>query len=123
MEKWQKLQKWSGLRELREWLDSNELWKSVEVQITPDLMLKRLARGRNIGMEKMRKPVIITAPRLTPEETGRLYGLSKRRTKQIIDMVEKSFCASWETARHATDVAHLPGNPKENTRNFEAARS
>jgi len=40
--------------------------------------------------EKMRRPVIITAPPTTPEETGRLYGVSKRRTKQIIDMVEKS---------------------------------
>jgi len=40
--------------------------------------------------EKMRRRVIITAPRLTPEETGRLYGVSKRRTKHIIDMVEKS---------------------------------
>ena len=38
----------------------------------------------------MRRAVIITARRRTPEETGRLYGLSKRRTKQIIDMVEKS---------------------------------
>ena len=43
-----------------------------------------------MGVRKMRKPVTISAPRLTPEETGRLYGLSKRRTKQIIDMVEKS---------------------------------
>lgn len=38
----------------------------------------------------MRKPVVITAPRITPKETARLYGLSKRRTKQLIDMVEKS---------------------------------
>lgn len=38
----------------------------------------------------MRKPVVITAPRITPKETARLYGLSKRRTKELIEMVEKS---------------------------------
>ena len=38
----------------------------------------------------MRRPVIITAPPLTPEDTGRLYGLSKRRMKEISDMIEKS---------------------------------
>jgi hypothetical protein len=38
----------------------------------------------------MRKPVILTGRVITPQETARLYGLSKRHAKQLIDMVEKS---------------------------------
>jgi hypothetical protein len=65
----------------------------------------------------MRKPVIITAPRLTPEETGRLYGLSKRRTKQIIDMVEKSLAKrSYSHLYYDISSANRNGNLKANTR-------
>ena len=37
----------------------------------------------------MRKPVTITTPFGTPEETAKVYKLSKRRTKEIMDMVQK----------------------------------
>ncbi len=52
----------------------------------------KLAHRRSMEVKEriMRKPVILTGRRLTPEETGRLYGLSKRRTKELIEMVEKS---------------------------------
>jgi hypothetical protein len=65
----------------------------------------------------MRKPVIISAPRLTPEETGRLYGLSKRRTKQIIDMVEKSLAKrSHDHLDYDISSANKNGNLKANPR-------
>jgi hypothetical protein len=64
----------------------------------------------------MRKPVIITGRRLTPEESGRLYGLSKRRTKQIIDMVEKSLAKrSYSHLYYDTPSANKNGNLKVNT--------
>jgi len=38
----------------------------------------------------MRRPILLTGPRSTPETTARLYGISKRRAKQLTEMVEKS---------------------------------
>jgi len=38
----------------------------------------------------MRKRVILTGRRITPEETAQMYGLSKRHAKQLIDMVERN---------------------------------
>ena len=68
-------------------------------------------------LEKTRKPAIITGPRLTPEEAGQLYGLSKRRTKQIIDMVEKSLAKrSYSHLYYDTSSANKNGNLKAKTR-------
>jgi hypothetical protein len=65
----------------------------------------------------MRKPVILTGRRLTPEESGRLYGLSKRHTKQIIDMVEKSLAKrSYSLLYYDTSSANKNGDVKVNTR-------
>jgi hypothetical protein len=41
-------------------------------------------------MRKMRRPVVITAPWGTPEETARLYGIPKRRAAELKRMVEES---------------------------------
>lgn len=72
----------------------------------------------------MRKPVILTGRRLTPEESGQLYGLSKRRTKQIIDMVEKSLAKrSYSHLYYATSSANKNGNVKANTRGRTTARA
>ncbi len=38
----------------------------------------------------MRRPVVITAPWGTPEETARLYGIPKRRAAELKRMVEES---------------------------------
>lgn len=38
----------------------------------------------------MRRPVVITAPWGTPEETARTYGIPKRRAKELRKMVEES---------------------------------
>jgi hypothetical protein len=38
----------------------------------------------------MRGPFIITAPFATPEDTARLYGIPKRRAKELRKMVEDS---------------------------------
>jgi hypothetical protein len=38
----------------------------------------------------MRRPVTITAPFATPEETARSYGISKRRADELRKMVEES---------------------------------
>lgn len=65
----------------------------------------------------MRKPVVITGRRRTPQEAGRLYGLSKRRTKQIIDMVEKSLASrSYSHLYYDISSANRNGNLKANTR-------
>jgi hypothetical protein len=72
----------------------------------------------------MRKPVIITGRRLTPEESGRLYGLSKRHTKQIIDMVEKSLAKrSYSHLYYDTSSANRNGNLKANTRGRTTAKA
>lgn len=41
-------------------------------------------------MRKMRRPVVITAPWGTPEETARTYGIPKRRAEELRQMVEES---------------------------------
>jgi hypothetical protein len=41
-------------------------------------------------MRKVRRPVVITAPWGTPEETARLYGIPKRRAAELKRMVEES---------------------------------
>ncbi len=38
----------------------------------------------------MRRPVVITAPFATPEETARTYGIPKRRANELRKMVEES---------------------------------
>lgn len=38
----------------------------------------------------MRRPVVITAPFATPEETARSYGIPKRRANELRKMVEDS---------------------------------
>jgi hypothetical protein len=38
----------------------------------------------------MRRPVVITAPFATPEETARSYGIPKRRANELRKMVEES---------------------------------
>jgi hypothetical protein len=38
----------------------------------------------------MRRPVVITAPWGTPEETARTYGIPKRRANELRKMVEES---------------------------------
>jgi hypothetical protein len=38
----------------------------------------------------MRRPVVITAPWGTPEETARTYGIPKRRAEELRQMVEES---------------------------------
>jgi len=38
----------------------------------------------------MRRPVLITTPYPTPEETARLYGISKRRAATLRKLVEES---------------------------------
>src|SRR6266849_366313 len=65
---------------------------TIPIVISRGLALKKLAPGRSMEMKErnMRKRVILTGPRITPEETARLYGLSKRHAKRLIDMVEKS---------------------------------
>ena len=65
----------------------------------------------------MRKPVILTGRKLTPEETGRLYGLSKRRTKQLIDMVEKSLAKrSYSHLYYDSSSDNKNGDLKRNAR-------
>lgn len=65
----------------------------------------------------MRKPVVITAPRITPQETARLYGLSKRRTKQLINMVEKSLAKrSYSHLYYGSSSDNKNGDLKANTR-------
>jgi len=41
-------------------------------------------------MGNMRRPVVITAPFATPEETARTYGIPKRRANELRKMVEES---------------------------------
>jgi hypothetical protein len=41
-------------------------------------------------MRNMRRPVIITAPFATPEETARISGIPKRRAEELRKMVEDS---------------------------------
>jgi hypothetical protein len=41
-------------------------------------------------MGNMRRPVVITAPWGTPEETARIYGIPKRRANELRKMVEDS---------------------------------
>jgi hypothetical protein len=38
----------------------------------------------------MRRPVVITAPFATPEETARTYGIPRRRANELRKMVEES---------------------------------
>lgn len=38
----------------------------------------------------MRRPIIITAPFATPEETARVYGIPKRRANELRKLVEES---------------------------------
>jgi hypothetical protein len=65
----------------------------------------------------MRKPVVITGRRSTPEELGQLYGLSKRRTKQLIDMVEKSLAKrSYAHLYYGSSSDNKNGNVKANHR-------
>jgi hypothetical protein len=65
----------------------------------------------------MRKPVVITGRRSTPEELGQLYGLSKRRTKQLIDMVEKSLAKrSFAHLYYGSSSDNKNGNVKANHR-------
>ena len=65
----------------------------------------------------MRKPVILTGRRLTPEETGQLYGLSKRRTRELIDMVEKSLAKrSYSHLYYGSSSDNKNGDLKASTR-------
>lgn len=65
----------------------------------------------------MRKPVVITAPRITPQETARLYGLSKRRTRELIEMVEKSLAKrSYSHLYYDSSSDNKNGDLKANTR-------
>lgn len=41
-------------------------------------------------MRKMRRPIVITAPWGTPEDTARLYGIGKKRAAELKRMVEES---------------------------------
>lgn len=41
-------------------------------------------------MRKMRRPIVITSPWGTPEETARLYGIPKKRAAELKRMVEES---------------------------------
>jgi hypothetical protein len=41
-------------------------------------------------MRKMRRPIVITAPWATPEDTARTYGIGKRRAAELKRMVEES---------------------------------
>ncbi len=41
-------------------------------------------------MRKMRRPVVITAPWGTPEDTARTYGIPRRRANELKKMVEDS---------------------------------
>jgi hypothetical protein len=38
----------------------------------------------------MRRPIVITAPFATPDETARTYGIPKRRANELRKMVEES---------------------------------
>jgi hypothetical protein len=38
----------------------------------------------------MRRPIVITAPFATPEETARSYGIPKRRANELRKLVEES---------------------------------
>ena len=65
----------------------------------------------------MRKPVVITGRRSTPKELGRLYGLPKRRTKQLIDMVEKSLAKrTYAHLYYGSSSDNKNGNLKANHR-------
>lgn len=65
----------------------------------------------------MRKPVILTGRRITPEETARLYGLSKRHAKQLIDMVEKSLAKrSYSHLYYGSSSDNKNGNLKATAR-------
>ncbi|HEV2197972.1 MAG TPA: hypothetical protein VGR55_20475 [Candidatus Acidoferrum sp.] len=65
----------------------------------------------------MRKPVILTGPRITPKETAQLYGLSKRHAKQLIDMVEKSLAKrSYSHLYYGSSSDNKNGSLKANAR-------
>jgi hypothetical protein len=61
-------------------------------------------------MRKMRRPVVITAPWGTPEETARLYGIPKRRADELKKMVEDSLAKKgYIVATHRDSTASKNG--------------
>ena len=54
-------------------------------------------------MRKMRRPVVITAPWGTPEETARTYGIPKRRANELRKMVEDSLAKKGYIASEGED--------------------
>ena len=53
-------------------------------------VLKGVPAGRKLRVKNMRRPILITTPFPTPEETARVYGISKRRADLIRKSVEIS---------------------------------
>lgn len=65
----------------------------------------------------MRKRVILTGRPMTPEETAKLYGLSKRHAKQLIDMVEKNLAKrSYSHLYYDSSSGNKNGDSQANAR-------
>jgi len=61
----------------------------------------------------MRRPVVITAPFATQEDVARIYGLPKRRAKELRKMVEESLAKKGyliKTRKDSTATGNGTGN-------------
>lgn len=69
----------------------------------------------------MRRPVVITAPFATPEDVARIYGIPKRRAKQLRRMVEESLAKKGyliETRKDSTIAKNGADNRESGSHRF-----